>query len=319
MKPELQPENGLIGRNDRFAIEYDTSLVVPGLDPAVPGVAQAAPIISWLPLDVGATKWVDKTSFLVAGDLVGDTIIRIFPVFAGEVDRSVGPLLEIPVQVDLPMLSEPGLYQLEVSRRNLELRRSFSGEGNLEQHPTPIPPQGGGTNADWKLPDSATIVGGIHRSSTVTTDNLDAIFEFCMTMIAQIAPAYADGVGPWHEPVSGVDSFLHLQPTQAESNTGGFELALDQYRLLWNSGMACADAQVSERLRQAGAPLQQWLRAYRHYKANGEVAPRTDPQLVRQRMLLETKLKSYMDVAAVARLKRYFSLDRDYLANVMDG
>ncbi|MBA3707845.1 MAG: hypothetical protein H0W83_03370 [Planctomycetes bacterium] len=303
-RPIVKPSSGLTGANTKFAVKYDVAMTATGQDPAVAGDGsnQAAPILSW----------PDGSSFVVAGDRVGDTIVQVFPVFGGNPDTSAA-LLEIPVQVDLPVLSEPGVYQLEVARRNLELRKNFSGDGELQQESTPIPPANGGTDNDWKLPTGYTVPWGAqHAARTKNTDDLDTVFEFCMHMVAQIVPVFPNGEGAWHLPVSRAESLSQIKQTQTDSSQAAYELALDQYRRMWNSGTDCDDAAVAQRLQKSGPPLQQWLRVFKHFVTNGVRAERADPAMERTRRLLEVKLRSYMDQAAIARLKRYFSLTADY-------
>ncbi|MBA3708267.1 MAG: hypothetical protein H0W83_05560 [Planctomycetes bacterium] len=312
----IQPTSGLTGANSQFSIAYDASLAFSdGVNAPVSGdgASQCAPILSWN----------DGSSFLVAGERPGDTILQVFPVF-GTADTS-NPIMEIPVQVDLPVLSEPGLDQIQVARGNLQKRQDFlsNPDSTLVQDPTPIPPAGGGEDANWKLPDSYRAQFGVsdHPHSTTNTRELDSVFEFCMYMLAEIMPATNPGPMKWYAPVSGGTSIFQIPAEQADLTAPAVELSRDQYWKIWNSGGNLGtEEQAAEtwrnRIRASGPPLQHWLRFLRHVMADGSFQNRSDPDIEKQRQLLEVKAKAYMDQAALARMKRYFSLRADYRAGV---
>lgn len=243
-------------------------------------------------------------------------------------------MLEIPIQSEMPILNEPGLYQLQTARDNLMTRQNYSGTGELLQKPTPVPPDVGSVDADWRLPDSyRSQFGVIDQYSTKNTRELDAVFEFCMYMLAQIMPASSPGQSnsDWMEPVSGSDSIFQIPATQANLTAPSLELARDQYWQIWNMaglrlggvpsenslGSENAAAEVwRSRIRLSGPPLQAWLRFAQHAQVSG-ATKRLDPNALRQQRLLEVKAKSYMDQAALARLKSYFSVRSNYTANAI--
>ena len=325
--PNIKPTSGLVGANDKFKVQYDGSLTVAATDSPVEGdgTTQAAPIL----------LWIDDSSFTVGGEKNGDTIVQVCPVFTAGSSSAASnvPLLEIPIQVDLPVLSEPGLFQIEVARENLVARQNFLDNGVLQQKATPVPPSDGANDPDWRLPDSYRAqYGVIDQANTENTKELDSIFEFCMYMIAQIVPASMDSLDQkWYAPISGPDSIFNVPATQANLSAPAVELSRDQYWQIWNmAGLAVGgqptlnslgnEQQAAEawraRIVKSGPPLQAWLRFAKHWNADFQVK-RQDPEAIKQRQLLEVKLMAYMDQAALARLKRYFSVMGNYRQNTL--
>jgi len=319
LAPTESDDGGLTGSNERFLVRYDPAFARTATDGAPvsgPGAAMCAPIIGW------AAPEADHL-FRIAGEAPGDTIIQISPKIAGIDPPPV--IAEIACSVEVPMASEMGIYQMIVARRNVDKRQEFAnsdGIGPLIQEPTPVPPAEGVNNRDWELPVSPTILPKeVHEHRTTATDSLDGIFEYNLSMLAQIVPTKGLSNLVWHLPFTHADSIGKIAETLGDVTAPAVELSLPQYRTVLNSGLAFttsedADQRIKTRLAESGPPLALWRRFLDHVTAVGTTA-RTDAASIRERQVLEARAKSCLDTALLARLRRYFTVRSDYDLHVV--
>lgn len=325
------------GANELFGIAYDTEVanalngeLNPVVDARENFRRQPAPIL----------KWNNSKSFVIGGETVGDSIIQIFPRIDDKIDAGKDKaLVEIPIQVDMPLLLEPAVYQLGAAWENQKLRNEFAqlaGEGNdLHQRISPLPPANGGTDDFWHLPDQDTEGKKALRLNasqtfsvgTKNTRGLDGAFELAMFIAGQIAnrPKAAGTPQDWREPLQA------LYTIPVEWTDSGVSTSLSRLQTSWRQFATLVDGQVVAAASVDGAiaarfahakhgapPYALWERFARRIPkgGNGGVkVTREDPSMVRQRIALEVRLKGLLDMAAGLRLRRYFSLYDDYSLN----
>lgn len=336
-KPEIQPAQGaLVGQNDHWAVGYDMSFkgsIEPDAnDQPVQdsGADQAAPII----------KWHDASSCVVAGESPGDTIIQIKAKFGANASP---PLLEIPIQVDVPVIAQPSALQLHVARVNMNKRtkRAFDAQARLEsgdfrpmdnsaeELPTPVPPANGGEDAFWRLVPGGNmepvksedgsfvgaIVGGPGSPENSMTRLLDALVEADLCVLAQILPAGVEKASlAWHYPFSRNNARFPIKETQAAYG----DLRLGHYRRLLHVGDGATDTMINKRLSYSGHPQAIWQRQFFHATPAGMAARKTEAW-VRQTLYTELKAKRLLDHIAQLRLQRVFALRFDYLKAGVEG
>ncbi len=333
--PILQPANAIpgfnlpgFGSNVTFAVTSD--------QPNQDGSGAPANLVSW----------AGPSSFVVVGQQPGITMIQVRPLYAaaGYPNGQVGGdiLLNIPIIVDLPETAEPGLDQLDVARQNAALRQSWvhgGSTGPLTQIDTPVPPNGTDPpNPLFGPPPSYQWITGTAGSqltflpwSMQTTQSAmyDGEFDLAMHYLAQIVPINQTPVSTsdvnepyehWYSPLTSNISFFGDPLHTPSDTTTQLILSIDQITniWLWGSPGTNPEQSIITRFQSEAMPMGLWQRAAQlpTYAAGGRsyaTRAANDAFSADMKLLTECKMHSYDDLATIARLSRYFSLQYDYL------
>jgi hypothetical protein len=298
-KPDLWPTQvqpgaptGAYGRTERFVIRSDAAL-------KADDGKECAELITYT-----------DGSWTVSGRMPGATIIQVVPIIDGQVAAS--PALEIPIPVDLPVLSDPGPFQVQVARENNRARMQYVGgqSTTLTEQPTPIPLDGGAVDQRWRWPDGWGTVPGNVLTQHTTTRELDAVAEIGFFHLAQYLPVREGGI-PWHYPVSNPDDSIFKLPPETTGSGASRDLGYLTLAKIWALDPSAGDAWVQRRLRESGPPQELWRRWWKRFSNAGFVS-RTSIEEMQQRRLVEVRARQAMDQVTIARLKRWFSMAWDY-------
>jgi hypothetical protein len=276
------------GRNTKFVVRFDGSVQSDLNKPCV-----------------RITKWDDGKSFHVTGDYPGTGILQVRPLF-GEEEGDV--ICEIPIPVEIPVISEPSMLQLDTAKARAETRRNSNDE-NLIEDPTPLAADEN-DNPLLEMPKSASTAYPFGQvvAPTASVQRLDGIYEHAMFVAGQILPITADG---WTEPFDVEKNSDAAFTFPSASND--YELSLALLCSLLTDGSSTSPAPVQSKL--ALSPVADiWRRYQKRIKqqTDKDLEPRgAQDVLAQEKRAIELRGKTLVQLASAARLKRFFSLSVD--------
>lgn len=230
----------------------------------------------------------------IAGTDVGATIYQV----SGMIDNAPVLLLEIPVIIPAMAMLEPQPHQLVCAQNNAAKAKAMAADGvdrPYDQAPDAV------LDADHlRYPTAAT------RSRELQ----ETMAQACLFRAAQILPRFTAGTNAaWSEPFTRPGGAARFAEDTAEEAWGP---SLPQVIRIITEGAMDNPVAFADVLESAGAPpLNLWQRYAKCYASPDQPAPllRIGIGTLTPAMIdLEFRAKQCLEQAALARLKKYFSL-----------